>query len=88
MYFFNFCRGQSGTAINMTTNADHPEIDESEMSVGNITQGSVGHQNGPNDDLDTELMSDFSKLQINSNDCPRTFSPIGSDRASPDEQGL
>ena len=88
MYFFNFCRGQSGTALNMTTNADRPEIDESEMSVSNIMQGSEGHQNGPNDDLDTELMSDFSKLQINSNDCPRTFSPIGSDRASPDEQGL
>ena len=72
----------------MTTNADHPEIDGSEMSVDNITQGSEGHQNGPNDDLDTELMSDFSKLQINSNDCPRAFSPIGSERVSPDEQGL
>ncbi|XP_022805747.1 uncharacterized protein LOC111342883 [Stylophora pistillata] len=70
----------------MTSNADDSEIDGSQLSVGNITQGSEGHQNEPNDDLDSELMSDFSKLQINSSDCLRTFSPIGSERTSPDQQ--
>lgn len=70
----------------MTSNADDSEIDGSQLSVSNITQGSEGHQNEPNDDLDSELMSDFSKLQINSSDCLRTFSPIGSERTSPDQQ--
>lgn len=86
MCVFHHFRGQSSTPTNMTSNADDSEIDGSQLSVGNITQGSEGHQNEPNDDLDSELMSDFSKLQINSSDCLRTFSPIGSERTSPDQQ--
>ena len=56
----------------------HPEIPGIEDAAIN--------EPGNDDDLDTELMSDFSKLQIVANDCPRTFSPIGSERTSP-EQG-
>lgn len=58
----------------------HPEIPGIEDAAIN--------EPGNDDDLDTELMSDFSKLQIVANDCPRTFSPIGSERTSPEQDNL
>ena len=57
----------------------HPEI----PSTGDVNAKGADNIN----ELDTELMADFSKLQIDPGDCPRTFSPIGSERTSP-EQGL
>ena len=87
--FQHFLSEQSSTATDMTTSSDLPEINAPEISfVNDIKGGIAGYQDVPNDDLEMELMSDFSKLQINSNDCPRTFSPIGSERTSPEEQGL
>lgn len=72
----------------MTTSSDLPEINAPEISpLDDISGGTAAYVDAPDDDLDAELMSDFSKLQIDSRDCPRTFSPIGSERTSP-EQGL
>jgi len=79
---------QATTAANMTTSSDLPEINAPEISPSDdISDGSAAYLDAGDDDVEGELMSDFSKLQIDSNDCPRTFSPIGSERTSP-EQGL
>ena len=70
----------------MATSSDLPEIVQPEISAsddGNDMSAALSED----DDLDTTLMSDFSKLQIGADDCPQTFSPIGSERTSP-EQGL
>lgn len=66
------------TALDDLPEIVHPEI----PSIGDVNA-----EGADNMDLDTELMADFSKLQIDPGDCPRTFSPIGSERTSP-EQGL
>ena len=72
----------------MTTSSNLPEINTAELSPSDgIDDGTASYLDAADDDLEKELMSDFSKLQINSSDCPRTFSPIGSERTSP-EQGL
>ena len=74
-------------AANMTTSSNVPEINAAEVSPSDgISDGTAAYLDAADDDLEGELMSDFSKLQINSSDCPRTFSPIGSERTSP-EQG-
>ena len=79
---------QATTAANMTTSFDLPEINAAEISpIDEISDENAAYLDVADDDLDGELMSDFSKLKIDSNDCPRTFSPIGSERTSP-EQGL
>jgi len=67
------------TALDDLPEIVHPEI----PSIGDVNAEGADNIN----DLDTELMADFSKLQIDPGDCPRTFSPIGSERTSP-EQGL
>ena len=75
----------------MATSSDLPEIVQPEISASDDGSDVSAALNVPDmtedDDLDTTLMSDFSKLQIGADDCPRTFSPIGSERTSP-EQGL
>ena len=88
-FVFNQCHSeQATTAANMTTSSDLPEINAPEISPSDdISDGTAAYLDAADDDLDGELMSDFAKLQIDSNDCPRTFSPIGSERTSP-EQGL
>lgn len=69
----------------MTTNSDFPELPPEELAVGSsVNDTPPGVVNS--DDLDSSLMSGFSNLQIGNGDCPQTFSPIGSDRTSP-EQG-
>ena len=76
------------TTANMTTSSDLPEINAAEIFPSDdIGDRTAAYLDAADDDLEGELMSDFSKLQIDSNDCPRTFSPIGSERTSP-EQGL
>lgn len=86
--FNQFHSEQATTAANMTTSSDLPDINALEISPSDdIGDGTAAYLDGADDDLNRELMSDFSKLQINSNDCSRTFSPIGSERTSP-EQGL
>lgn len=85
---FNNCHREQVTAATMAASADLPEINAPELSpIDDIDGGTAAYLDAPDDDLDAELMSDFSKLQIDSSDCPRTFSPIGSERTSP-EQGL
>ena len=89
-FVFNLCahREQQATPTNMATSSDLPEINTPEMCepVDDISGGSAAFLDAPDDELDAELMSGLSKLQIDSGDCPRTFSPIGSERTSP-EQG-
>ena len=70
-----------------TSSDDLPEIVHPEIPGIEDVEGATVNEPGDDDDLDTELMSDFTKLPIIANDCPRTFSPIGSERTSP-EQGL
>lgn len=85
---FNHCHREQVTAATMAASADLPEINAPEISpIDDIDGGTAAYLDAPDDDLDAELMSDFSKLQIDSSDCLRTFSPIGSERTSP-EQGL
>ena len=88
-FIFNQLNSEQATAAaNMTTSSDFPEINTPETSLSDdISDGTAAYLDAADDDLEGELMSDFSKLQIDSNDCPRTFSPIGSERTSP-EQGL
>ena len=91
LFCFQHRHREQSTATNMTTSSDDlPEINVPEVSPGDnidINGDTAAYLDAPDDDLETEILSDFSKLQINSNDCPRTFSPIGSERTSP-EQGL
>ena len=69
----------------MTTNSDFPELPPEELPAGSdVNDTPSGVVNS--DDLDSSLMSGFSNLQIGNGDCPQTFSPIGSERTSP-EQG-
>ncbi|XP_078357818.1 uncharacterized protein LOC144642671 isoform X1 [Oculina patagonica] len=83
------CFRDQATAANMTTSSDLPEINVPEISpLDDINGGTAAYLDAPEDDLDVELMSDFSKLQIDSSDCPRTFSPIGSERTSPEQDNL
>lgn len=83
------CSEQATTAANMTTSSDLPEINAPEISPSDdISDGSAAYLDAGDDDLEGELVSDFSKLQIDSNDCPRTFSPIGSERTSPEQDNL
>lgn len=88
-FIFNQLHSEQATAVaNMTTSSDLPEINAAEISSSDgIGDETTAYLDAADDDLDGELMSDFSKLQINSGDCPRAFSPIGSERTSP-EQGL
>lgn len=88
-FIFNQLHSEQATAVaNMTTSSDLPEINAAEISSSDgIGDETTAYLDAADDDLDGELMSDFSKLQINSSDCPRTFSPIRSERTSP-EQGL
>lgn len=88
-FIFNQLHSEQATAaVNMTTSSDLPEINAAEISPSDgIGDGTAAYLDAADDDLEGELMSDFSKLQINSSDCPRTFSPIRSERTSP-EQGL
>ncbi|KAM7431597.1 Transforming acidic coiled-coil-containing protein 2 [Porites harrisoni] len=67
------------TALDDLPEIVHPEI----PSIGDVNA-----EGADNMDLDTELMADFSKLQIDPSDCPRTFSPIGSERTSPEQDNL
>ena len=72
----------------MATSSVVPEVVPQEIPSGaaNMNEESAAPPNDvDNDDLDSSLMSGFSKLQIGSADCPRTFSPIGSERTSPQE---
>ena len=90
-FIFNQLHSEQATAAaNMTTSSNVPEINAAEVSPGDGIGDGIGDGtaalDAADDDLEGELMSDFSKLQINSSDCPRTFSPIGSERTSP-EQG-
>lgn len=72
---------------NISSEGDLPEIVHPELPAIDDVNNENTTVNAPDDnDLDTELMPDFSKLQIAANDCPRAFSPIGSERTSP-EQG-
>ena len=73
----------------METSSEIPEIVPPEIPVGgdNLNVETLTTNVTEDDELDSELMSDFSKLQIGTADCPQTFSPIGSERTSP-EQGL
>lgn len=76
---------------NMATSSVVPEVVPQEIPSGaaNMNEESAAPPNDvDNDDLDSSLMSGFSKLQIGSADCPRTFSPIGSERTSPQEDNL
>lgn len=69
----------------MTTISDVPELPPEEPPApGGVNDTPSGVANS--DDLDSSLMSGFSNLQIGNGDCPQTFSPIGSERTSP-EQG-
>ena len=86
-FIFNQLHSEQATAAaNMTTSSNVPEINAAEVSPGDGIGDGTAALDAADDDLEGELMSEFSKLQINSSDCPRTFSPIGSERTSP-EQG-
>ena len=67
----------------MSTISDLPEIIHPEI----LATSDMNDESDDVDDLESTLMSDFSKSQIGAGDCPQTFSPIGSERTSP-EQGL
>ena len=73
----------------MATSSDLPEIVRPELPASEDMNDETAATNvvDDDDDLESTLMSDFSKLQIGAADCPQTFSPIGSERTSP-EQGL
>ena len=73
----------------MATSSELPDIVHPELPAsGDMNDESVAtNVADDDDDLESTLMSDFSKLQIGAADCHQTFSPIGSERTSP-EQGL
>lgn len=74
----------------METSCEIPEIVPPEIPVGgdDLSVETLTTNVTEDEELDSELMSDFSKLQIGTADCPRTFSPIGSERTSPEQDNL
>ena len=73
---------------NMNSSPELPEINSAGhvgISPNVYDDGSVPEV--PDEDLEAEIHSEFSKLQVANRNCSQTFSPIGSARTSP-EQGL
>ena len=70
------------SGIDIGVSPDGYDDDDAALSLGNLQLSKV-----PDQEVEQEMNSEFSYLQVNSSDYPRMFSPIGSERTSP-EQGL